>query len=188
MNGSGEDIFSDETYLELGVDFSLTGGKGFKGAVKDVYFVTQWENANGPATNIDNFLLGGGLRWNVPGFIFFDTNIYYRENDDTQFEVDIDNNWQLTTAWALPFNIASSKWRFDGFFDWTTATDYTHVFTGESKFKSAFHTQPQLKLDLGDFWGQTDKYYVGVEVDYWKNKLGGKEDQTAVQAMVQINF
>ena len=170
-------INSDETYLEVGVDFSLTGGKGFQSAVKDIYLVTQLENGTA-SVPFTNYLGGIGLRWDVPGFTFFDTNIYYRNNDLQ------DDNAQLTVAWGLPFSIGPVAMTFDGFFDYATATE--DAFGDVDDY---FHAQPQLKVDLGNFWNQANKYYVGVEVDYWQNKFGVKDaDQTAVQAMVQINF
>ncbi|MCK5880886.1 MAG: DUF5020 family protein [Sinobacterium sp.] len=172
-------VLSNDTYIELGVDVSLTGGKGFKGAVKDIYLVTQLENGTAATKNFSNLLGGVGLRWNVPGFAFFDTNIYYRNNDLS------DDNMQLTTAWSLPFSFGPVAFTFDGFFDVTDAIDSDNDFGGQA----LFHTQPQLKLDLGNFWNQKNQYYVGVEIDYWKNKFGVKDaDQTAIQAMVQINF
>ncbi len=174
-----ENTSADETYLELGADISLTGGKGFSDAViKDVYLVTQLENGVAAGSNFSNYLGGVGLRWNAPNFAFLDTNIYARSND-TQ-----DNNLQLTVAWGLPFTIGAAAFSFDGFFDATTTTenDFGDV-------EAIFHAQPQLKLDLGNFWGQANQYYVGVELDYWKNKFGvDGADQTALQAMAQINF
>ncbi|NRA41618.1 MAG: hypothetical protein HRU21_04835 [Pseudomonadales bacterium] len=180
VRGEDEDDGLDETYLELGADISLTGGKGFSDAViKDVYLVTQLENGNPSGfEGFVNYLGGVGVRWNAPGFIFLDTNIYYRSNDAQ------DDNAQITVAWGLPFNIGGAAFSFDGFLDATTETenDFGDV-------EATFHTQPQLKLDVGNFFGETNKYYVGVEVDYWQNKFGvDGADQTAVQLMAHVNF
>jgi hypothetical protein len=180
VRGDNDTDGLDETYLELGADISLTGGKGFSDAViKDVYLTTQLENANPSGfEGVVNYLGGVGVRWNAPGFIFLDTNIYYRSNDKQ------DDNAQITVAWGIPFTIGAASFSFDGFLD---ATDATKNDFGD--VEATFHTQPQLKLDLGNFWGQANKYYVGVEVDYWKNKFGvDGADQTSVQAMAQINF
>ena len=172
-------VLNNDTYIELGVDVSLTGGKGFKGVVKDIYLATQLENGSAAGVNFSNLLGGVGLRWNIPGFAFFDTNLYYRNNDLS------DDNMQLTTAWSLPFSMGPVAMTFDGFLDMTDSIDSDNDFGGQA----LFHMQPQLKLDIGHFWQQSNKYYVGVEVDYWQNKFGVKDaDQTAVQAMVQINF
>ena len=180
VNSGDTAINANETYLEIGADISLTGGKGFKGAVKDVYFVSQIENGNPSGfESFTNYLGGVGARWNVPGFIFFDTNIYYRANEKN------DDDMQLTVAWGMPFNIGPAALAFDGFFDVTSGYDSNNDLGGQS----IFHAQPQLKLDLGNLWGNPNKYYVGVEVDYWKNKFGvDGADQTALQAMAHINF
>ncbi len=179
FNTDDKEITGDDTYLEIGADISVTGGKGFQGPVKDVYVVTQLENGTAAGDNFTHYLGGVGARWNVPGFAFFDTNLYQRFNENA------DDNQQITVAWGLPFSFGKVAFTFDGFIDITNDIDGDNEMGGQG----IIHTQPQLKLDLGNFWGQTNKYYVGVEVDYWQNKFGFKGvDQTAVQAMAQINF
>lgn len=184
FNSGDKAINSDETYMELGVDLSLswlTGAKLENDVIKDVYVATQWENANPEGIeSTDNVLVGAGVRWKVPGFIFFDTNLYYRINENDQ------ENFQLTTAWSMPFEVGAAKFAFDGFFDWTTPTENIRA---SYDVEMTFHTQPQLKLDMGHFFDKSGQYYVGVEVDYWKNKYGVKDqDQTAPQLLVQVNF
>lgn len=184
FNSGDKAINSDETYMELGIDLSaswMTGIKFETSAIKDIYLTTQWENANPEGLDSDdNLLAGAGIRWKAPGFVFFDTNLYYRFNENNE------QNIQLTTAWSLPFEIGSAKLAFDGFFDLTTPTE---TLDGGYDVEMTFHTQPQLKLDVGHFFNETGHYYVGVELDYWKNKFGVKDqDQMAPQLLVQVNF
>ena len=184
FNSGDKSINNDDTYMELGVDLSLSwlgGTKLENSAIKDLYIATQWENANPEGfESTDNILAGVGVSWKVPGFVFFDTNVYYRMNENTK------QNFQLTTAWKLPFAIASTKWVFSGFFDLTSETE---TLNGGFEEPIVFHTQPQLKLDVGDFWGDSDTFYFGVELDYWKNKFGQEgEDQLAPQLLVQVHF
>ncbi len=184
FNSGEKTVNSDETYMEVGVDLSLswmTGAKLENTVMKDAYIATQWENANPEGIeSVDNLLAGAGIRWAVPGFTFFDTNVYYRINETSQ------ENIQLTTVWKLPFSIASANFVFDGFFDLTTPTE--DIKSG-ADVAMTFHTQPQLKLDVGHFFDKGEKFYVGVELDYWKNKLGVKgQDQTAPQLLVQVHF
>lgn len=181
---------SDNTYTELGVDISVSWlgqTKLENDAIKDLYFTTQWENANPEGLESeDNILAGAGVRWKIPGFTFFDTNLYYRMNEN------LEENLQLTTAWSLPFEVAGAKLTFDGFFDWTTPTETLRDVTGDGNvedYEMTFHAQPQLKLDVGHFFDKSGQYYAGIELDYWKNKLGQKDqDQTSPQFLVQVNF
>ena len=191
FHSGDKSINNDETYMELGVDISLSwlANESFDTAlIKDVYLVTQWENANPEGQtpsgddieSTDNLLLGAGIRWKAPGFTFLDTNLYYRLNENDQ------ENFQLTTAWSLPFALGAAKLVFDGFFDWTTPTE--NIKAGYD-VEMTFHAQPQLKLDLGHFFDQSGQYYLGVELDYWVNKFGvDDQDQTAPQLLVQVNF
>ncbi len=159
----------------------LTGAKLENDVIKDVYVATQWENANPEGIeSTDNVLVSAGVRWKVPSFTFFDTNLYYRLNENEE------ENFQLTTAWSMPFEVGAAKFAFDGFFDWTTPTE--NISAGYD-VEMIFHAQPQLKLDMGHFFDKAGQYYVGVEVDYWNNKYGMKDqDQTAPQLLVQVNF
>ncbi|NRB39357.1 MAG: hypothetical protein HRU20_12955 [Pseudomonadales bacterium] len=183
FHSDNEQIISHETYIEFSADLSLswmTGSTMSYGPMKDSYIVTTWENAN--PLNSDNLLVGLGARWNIPGFIFVDTNLYYRFQDD--LGIGMEDNYQLTVAWALPFTFANVKFAFDGFFDWRTShkNDFSHV-------ASDFHSQPQIKIDMGHFWQQDNQYYLGFEWDYWKNKYGVQaEDQSALQVLLQVHF
>ena len=178
------DVAPDDTYGEVHIDISVTGGKGFTDSVvKDVYVATQWEHA--ATVNLDNILLGGAIGWNVPGFIFLDTAIYYRSNGKDSFGVELDDNFQFSTAWAVPFSLGSTKWVFDGFVDISDATKNNFGQDVEMQIIA----QPQLKLDLGNFFGKEGKYFAGVEYNYWKNKLGvDGADQSLPQFIVQANF
>ena len=104
-------------------------------------------------------------------------------NGDKNFEQNIDDNVQFTVAWEVPFSISSAKFSFGGFTHIVTAADYDG-----GELKSTVQAQPNVKMDLGNFWGEPNKYLVGFEVDYWQNKFGGEEDQAVVQAMAQVNF
>jgi hypothetical protein len=180
FNTDDKDITSDETYLELGSDLSLTRGAGFQDLIiKDIYIATQLENGVAAGDNFTNLLAGIGLRWNVSHFSFLDTNLYYRANENA------DNNGQITVAWGLPFTIGPVAMTFDGFMDITNAIDSDNDQGGQS----IIHAQPQLKMDVGNFWDKPNKFYAGIEVDFWQNKFGFKNvDQTVVQAMAQINY
>ena len=53
---------------------------------------------------------------------------------------------------------------------------------GTTELESWILFQPQIRLDLGEALGnESGKLFVGIEYQYWKNKLGekGTDDNTA---------
>lgn len=145
------------TYAELGPRFSLgkLSGKSLaSGLLQDVLIATQWE-MSGMA---DNYLLGLGTDLALPGFKFFQANIYQRFNDDSALH----NNQQLTLVWALPFNTAGQDFMLDGFMDYTNSPG-----NGRS---SSMNLTPQLKWDIRRYLQQKSAVYIGIEYVYWNNK------------------
>lgn len=179
-----KDINGDDTYIELGADISVNWmgqTQVFDSAItKDFFVATQVEQIpNAGGANQDNLLIGAGVRWKVPLFVFLDTNLYARFNEDR------DPNQQLTVAWLLPFEIATAKLEFTGFVDYATQTKRRDGSTYEAEWQ----TQPQLLLDVGHFGGQSGQYYVGLEYQHWENKFGIKgQTQSLPQIMAKVKF
>ena len=119
------------------------------------YVATQWEHSE----TADNFLIGPGFDFKFLSFQFLQLNFYYRNNEK------IDNNFQITPVWAIPFEVGNSEWLFDGFIDWTSKSDDA---------ESSLNFTPQLKWNIGKEFGISRKLYLGIEYTYWKNKFGIK--------------
>tara|TARA_R110002074_G_scaffold108382_4_gene233938 strand:+ start:3544 stop:4320 length:777 start_codon:yes stop_codon:yes gene_type:complete len=176
--GQGSVEGGDNVYGEFAPTLSgswLTGSNLSFGPVKDVSLAGQYEFGGG--TEVNNYLAGFALSWDVPGFMYFNTGVYYVDNDQ------ISDDMQLTVTWGAPFNIGSAKFLIDGYIDWSTA---------ESDHESEFQFTPQVKLDVGNFWGAPDMLYAGVEYQYWHNKFGLGDtlmgDQSSVSALVKFHF
>lgn len=161
-------------YTEISPRISLS--KVFKkdlsyGFIKDVLISTTFEKANhqGP-----RYLYGGAVDLNIPGFKYFKTNAYVR--DDTQLDGE---TWQVTLAWNAPFHIGRAKFLAEGFAD----------FAGEEDTVAANdQIVPRLLLDVGHAIGkQDDKLFVGVEWHYWHNKFG-IEGKTQSTPQLQIKW
>ena len=148
----------------------------------DVLLAFTLENGRG---DVETFLSGVGFDWNVPGFNFVQTNVYYRSGINTDSD-----GFQLTPVWNMDFKVGNSKIVFDGFADW--------VFnTSDDQYATNLHINPQLKYDLGmalNGESGANKLYVGVELDYWKNKYGIEDskffttNQTAASLLVKYHF
>lgn len=93
------------------------------------------------------------------------------------------DDWQLTLTWGVPFSVGPALFLVDGYIDWSTAA---------ADHKSEFQFTPQIKLDVGNFWGKPGVLYAGIEYQYWNNKYGlGDEDmdtQSSVSALVKYHF
>jgi len=151
-------------------------------ALKDMSFAFTYENGRG---DVESFLAGVGFDWNVPGFTYLQTNVYKRHglNNDS-------DGYQITPVWRMDFPVGSSKIVFDGYADW--------VFNSTNdNFGTNLHINPQIKYDLGQLLNGTqgaDTLFIGVEVDYWKNKYGIESsrffdtNQTAVSALIKYHF
>ncbi|MBN1008094.1 DUF5020 family protein [Amphritea pacifica] len=145
-----------ENYMELSPRLSLsslTGNDLSFGPVKDVLLAGTWESGEG----FDNFLAGVGVSLDVPGFQYFNANLYRANNDKSS------NDTQLTLTWGLPFALSDAEFLYDGFIDWTTS---------ESDKASEMNFTSQLKWNAGKLIGTKAPVYVGVEYAYWNNKFG----------------
>jgi len=121
------------------------------------------------------YLAGTTLHFNAPrfNFLMLDVMVY----DDRARE---GATYIVTPAWDLPFEIGRAKFRFRGFID---------LIGAEGDFSWQLLTQPQLLIDVGSVWGDTGRFWAGVEYQYWKNKYGIENVQETVpQIMIMWRF
>jgi len=169
---------TDNVYGEFAPTLStswLSGQDMSFGPVKDVVLAGQYEFGGG--TQVNNYMSGFGLVWDVPGFNYFNTAFYYVDNSE------VSDDWQTTITWDVPFNVGPALFLVDGYIDWSTSA---------SDHKSEFQFNPQIKLDISNFWGEPGVLYAGVEYQYWNNKFGLDETlidtQSSVSALVKFHF
>jgi nucleoside-specific outer membrane channel protein Tsx len=124
--------------------------------------VNAGENLDSSQSGVRTVLYGATVQFNLPFFKFFNVDILnHVPLEPTMKGASI----QVTPVWNLPFSIANTKWSFEGFADFIgSKTNASHIVL----------TQPQLRLDVGDLWGETGHFYVGIEYQYWHNKYGIK--------------
>lgn len=172
----------EETYGELSPRLSLsylTDKKLAMGAVSDIFIATTYEhdtgNRDGNGFGFNNYLVGVGASWKLEGFNFFNTNFYKAYNDD------IDNDYQLTVEYGFPINIGEHSIIIDGYLDWSSAAD-DHA--------SDFHFNPQIRLDVGKYFGKPKFFEAGIEYSYWHNKFGisGIDNENTVSAMIKVHL
>jgi nucleoside-specific outer membrane channel protein Tsx len=147
-------------------DLNLAGG------------VNLGENLNSSRSGARIILYGFNIEFNLPGFKFFSVDFL---RHDVLEPVSSGTSWQLTPVWKLPFTVAGTHWSLEGFADFIGAKNANYV--------GQILAQPQLRLDVGDFWGMQEHIYIGIEYQYWHNKYGIKDfDESLPQALLLWKF
>ncbi len=172
---------ANDIYSEIYETFSLkslVGGDFGPSFIRDV----------GPSFGINignNFLVGlygGQVALNVPGFDVFNLQAFAYDNIDDPFNRNLKTTYQLTGVWDTTFDVSEMlRFRTKGFID--------IIGKQGSGVTSQVVFQPQLRFDVGNLFGQKDRFWAGVEYAYFKNKFGVKnKDDNVVQAMLAIKL
>ena len=147
----------------------LTGRSWSASIVKDVALsagVNYGEKNDG--ANPKALLAGVIFFFDLPSFAFaqMSTHAYFDRGEFKGQPTGCQGDgYQITPAWSLPFQLSTAKLTFEGFVDYTSAHGQCH---------DQLLTQPQLRVDVGDFFGMPKKLFAGIEYQYWQNKFGIK--------------
>jgi nucleoside-specific outer membrane channel protein Tsx len=138
----------------------ITGKTVALGPITDVLLASELDFAAGVGA-ATNHLMGLGFNLKVPGFIFFNVDLYVRD------EPAVDGvGFQVSPYWLLPFTVGPLDMTFGGWFDFMTGEDTQEMW---------WQMQPTLMADVGKFWGAPGKVSVGLEYEYFSNFLGIKD-------------
>lgn len=160
IDGTRYDEGGTTAYGEFSPRFSfsrMTGEDWSLGIVRDVLISTTFEKGKG---DVRAYLYGLAFDLDLPGFAFLKTNYYVRDNPDRGY-----TTWQVTVSWKYPFEVGRVRMLCEGFAD----------FAGEggASYQANQFIVPRLLIDLGDLaGGQKDRFWIGVEYSYWRNKYG----------------
>jgi len=186
-------------YMEISPRFSFEKitGKDIKFSIfgqdiivfEDILLAMTYERGE-VLKQTESILIGGGFDFDLSalGFIgldklrYFQFNIYAVNDNHSGNGFD---DYQITVVTAVPITIGKYRFLIDGFMDWRA---------GEGDQSSHLHFVPQIKMDLGHLWNYSEHLYVGVEIDYWRNKFGIKDtpgfdtNQVAVSGLIKYHF
>ena len=138
--------------------------------MKDVLVATTWEGGEG----FDNFLYGVGFDLAIPKFNYASVNLYRVNNEN------MEDDYQLTLTYGLPFKLGTEEFLVDGFLDWSTAED-DHA--------SEMNWTTQWKWNVGKHISPDTNLYLGIEHSVWNNKYGIPDaDENNVSALVKYHF
>lgn len=187
LNDDARDGFNDrdfygEWYPTL--SFGKLAGRELRvGPIRDFALIAG-VNLGGDA-NVVKYLPGLRASWDLPGFLFLNTDLtaYIDANTGTGVAGDApqtDNSFMLDVSWALPFNVGNQSLAIVGHAEYLGRR--TNEF-GET-VKGSMLAQPQFTWDLGKALGVPDQLMVGIEYQYWLNKLGTDEDESTAQLLL----
>ena len=190
LNDGLQDGFNDkDLYGEWYPTLSLgkVSGKKFQlGPIRDISIIGGLNF--GADANVLKYLPGVRASWKVPGFAFLNTDVmaYIDGNSGVAGggAPRTSNSFTVDVNWALPFQLGSQSFLMGGH------AEYVGASTDEFGYpvKGWVLAQPQLTWDLGAAFGAANHLLVGIEYQYWRNKLGVEKDEYAPQLLVIWRF
>jgi nucleoside-specific outer membrane channel protein Tsx len=176
--------------LDKDLSFALFRQSLFE--VKDVLLAAQYERGEDPdlaeaallGLGFDLDVRKAGLLGPLGKFNYIQLNLYARAELTEGAERGF-RDMQVTMVAAYPFTIGGARFLVDGYFDWVL---------GIGQEAWSYHLNPQVKLDVGNFWGQPEKLYAGLELDFWWNKYqipntaSFDTNQQAVSLVLKYHF
>lgn len=155
------------------LSLSKISGKSFSfGAIKDVFLAGNFEI---PKKGSARYLYGPSIDWNVPGFTFFKTYFFLRDNPDIA-----GSTHQVTIAWNRTVKLGEASLLLEGFAD--LAGNEGTTYAANELFV------PRFLFDVGGLVGlKSPRFFAGVEYTYWHNKFG-LQGVTESAAQVQLKW
>ena len=145
--------------------------------------------ALGTDANFRQWLPGVRISWSLPRFIFLNTDfmlgIDAGRGRKGGSPPELENRLVIDVNGLLAFSLAGQSFSVAGHAEYAAAT------TDElnKDVPASILAQPQLRWDIGQaLGGGANGLQVGVEYQYWSNKLGTDVDESVVQLLVVWGF
>lgn len=187
INDSERDGFNDtDVYAEWYPNFSLgkiTGCDLSFGPVKDLGVVAGF-NYSADA-NVQKFLPGIRLAWKMPEDAFLNTDITgYLDIGHGDGAPPESDSFMVDFNGAFPFSIGGQDFSIEGHIE------YIHNRTSSfGTVRNWVLAQPQFRWDMGKaLFNSPKQLFIGIEYQYWRNKLGTDVDESVVQALLVWRF
>ena len=182
----GDDLadgFNDRTIygewyptLSLG---KLTGTTVGGGPLRDIQVI----GGLNMETDVDVIKVLPGVRasWAVPGFFFVNTDFMVAFDTDGGIVPKNDPAFVFDVSWGASFDIGSQTFSFAGHAEYTGPT----TNADGAPVKGWIFTQPQLTWDVSKALnGEGGHLFLGIEYQYWRNKLGVANTDNTIQLLV----
>ena len=187
VDDRGRDGFNERDFyaewfptLSLG---KLTGKTVGGGPLIDVGFIAGL-NA-GSAAKVVKYVPGVRLSWKAPGFVFLNTDFMLYLDGSSGVGAGgapkTDDGYNVDVSWLFLFSAGEQSFQITGHAEYIGAV--TNEFGVE--YRGRILAQPQFRWDAGKaFGGDAGKLFAGIEYQYWSNKLGTEEDESAAQLLL----
>lgn len=178
------DVYT-EIYLNLSSAKLLKADYG-DGALRDIGLIAGM-NYDADA-GVLKFLPGVRFAWNTPGMVFFNTDFMAYLDASEGVDEGPYKAPAETDSWMVDVNFAGKQFELGGqYFNIEGHVEYVADRENEFGGKVSQHLmgQPQFRWDAGNaFFGERNKLFLGVEYQFWYNKLGEEgTNEHAVQAL-----
>jgi nucleoside-specific outer membrane channel protein Tsx len=191
LNDADDDDFNDDdVYGEIYLNFSLNkilDTKISMGPIKDIGILAGLNMGADP--KVVKYLPGMRASWDIPGFAFLNTDFAIYIDDSAGLSSGgapkEDNSFFIDVNWAYPFKVKSHSFSIEGHME------YIGERTSETgaTVSDWFFAQPQFRYNIGEQFDQPQKVFVGIEWQYWMNKLGDTEtDENVAQFLLVLRF
>lgn len=182
---------SFDIYGEAYVNFSLgkiTNLDVSFGPIQDIGLIFGFNWA--ADANVRKYLPGARLSWDIPGFLFLNTDITaYLDGSggvSSGGAPSESNSFMTDGNWSYPFNIGDVSFGIEGHIEYIGSR--VNEFGDDVSWWIL--GQPQLRLDLGKLlYNRLGQLFIGTEYQFWINKLGDPStDESAFQALAVWRF
>ncbi|MGH8079221.1 MAG: hypothetical protein ACREP7_01520 [Lysobacter sp.] len=176
-----------DAYGEFYANFSLGKIRGERvgfGPVKDIGLIAGINAAH--EAKVMKYLPGVRFSLDAPGFTFLNLDLTAYLDDSRGVRrggaPKEGDSWMIDLNGARKFKIGRAGFSIEGH------VEYIAARRNEFGQRVSAHVlaQPQIRYDLGEsLWGRTDELFIGIEYQYWRNKLGDADtDESALQALL----
>ncbi len=181
-DGFNDRDFYAEWYPTLNIGKLQQSGASL-GLITDLAIIAGF-NAGGDA-KLFKFLPGFRASWDIPGFLFLNTDltayIDRSAGEDKGGAPKEGHSFMFDVNWAAPFEIGNQSFAFMGH------AEYIGSRSNElgGRYDGSILAQPQFVWDLGRAMvNEPNQLLVGIEYQYWRNKIGTDVDENTVQFLV----
>lgn len=191
LHDADNDGFNDDDiYGEVYFNFSLgkiLDTKIGQGPIKDIGILAGLNM--GLDSEVIKYLPGIRVSWDISGFAFLNTDLAFYIDDSNGLSsggVPKENNsFYFDVNWAYPIKIISHSFSIEGHAEYVgERTDETGA-----RVSDWFFTQSQFRYYVSELFNQPERVFIGIEWQYWMNKLGDAEtDENVAQFLLGLRF
>ncbi len=163
--------------LSLGKIFKFQNSDRF---IQDVLIANTFEFGRSSSGVSRARLYGIGFDLKIPYAAFFQANFYIKDNPDRE-----GTTFQTTLAYMFPVSFGERL-----SFQYAAYVDIIHGSEGDgSEYTAPFaHTGQQFLYDLGANWGEKNKFFIGIEYQWWDRKYGIPAPSGPIENVIKYMF